>query len=286
MGRLRDRMREDLALRGMRPNTIETYVRCARQFAEHFGRSPCAMGRAEIRTFLLHLVEERKVHPGTFNVYAAALRFLYTVTLRRPEAMVDLPRMRVPMHVPVVLSGLEVERLLGAVRSQRHRVAAMLAYGAGLRVSEVCNLRVDDVDPKRMVLRIRTSKRGRERYVMLSPRLLSALRAYWKAARPSGPHLFAGRKPGTLLTRSSVNKGIAAAARRAGLGKPVGPHTLRHSFATHLLEAGTDLRTLQVLLGHASIESTTIYLHVSTARMQSITSPLDALGTPQGRDRS
>jgi integrase/recombinase XerD len=196
-----------------------------------------------------------------------------------------MPRMRVPMHVPVVLSGTEVERLLGAITSERHRVAAMLAYGAGLRVGEICNLHVEDVDPKRMVLRIRGSKRGRERYVMLSARLLSAMRAYWKVARPSGPYLFRGRQPGTLLTRGAVHKAIAAAARRAGLAKRVGPHTLRHCFATHLLEAGTDLRTLQVLLGHASIESTTIYLHVSTARMQSITSPLDKLGPSEDPTR-
>jgi site-specific recombinase XerD len=278
-------MREDLRLRGMSANTIEIYVRCARRFAEHFGRSPCRMGAAEIRTFLLALVDGRGLSASTFNVHAAALKFLYTVTLDRPEEIARMPRMRVPMHMPTVLSGTEVERLLGAIVSERHRVAAMLAFGAGLRVGEICNLRVDDVDPKRMVLRIRGSKRGRERYVMLSPRLLSAMRAYWKVARPAGPHLFRGRKPGTLLTRAAVHKAIAAAARRAGIGKRVGPHTLRHTFATHLLEAGTDLRTLQVLLGHASIESTTIYLHVSTARLQSMTSPLDALGTPEGRAR-
>lgn len=251
--RLRDTMREDLRLRGMSANTIESYVRCARRFAEHFGRSPCRMGAAEIRTFLLSLVDQRALSASTFNVHAAALKFLYTVTLDRPEEIARMPRMRVPMHMPVVLSGTEVERLLGASISERHRVAAMLAFGAGLRVGEICNLRVDDVDPKRIVLRIRGSKRGRERYVMLSPCLLSAMRAYWKVARPSGPYLFRGRKPGRLLTRAAVHKAIVAAARRAGIGKRVGPHTLRHTFATHLLEAGTDLRTLQVLLGHASI---------------------------------
>ncbi len=282
--RLRDKMREDLVLRGMSANTVETYVRCARRFAEHFGRSPCRMGAAEIRAFLLWLTE-RKVSASTFNVYAGALRFLYTVTLERPEAIARMARMPVPMRVPVVLSGTEVERLLGAISSDRLRVAAMLAYGAGLRVGEICRVRVEDIDPKRMVLRVRESKRGRERYVMLSPRLLSAMRAYWKLARPSGPYLFCGKKPGSILRRASVHKGIASAARRAGLQKRVGPHTLRHTFATHLLEAGTDLRTLQVLLGHASIDSTAVYLHVSTARVQSTTSPLDALGTPEGRAR-
>ena len=288
MRRLRDTMREDLVLRGMSANTIETYVGCARRFAEHFGRSPCRMGAAEIRAFLLHVAGERGGNgrsASTVNVYAGALRFLYAVTLGRPEELVRVPRMRVPMHVPVVLSGTEVERLLGALVSPKHRAIAMLAYGAGLRVSEVCRLRTDDVDPKRMVLRIGASKRGRERYVMLGARLLAALRAYWKIARPAGRHLFPGRKAGTLLTHRAVQKALDKAAHRAGLGKRVGPHTLRHSFATHLLEAGTDLRTLQVLLGHACIESTVIYLHVSTARIQSLTSPLDMLGTPEGRAR-
>src|SRR4051812_19447882 len=221
MRRLRDKMAEDLTLRGMSGNTIATYVRCARRFAEHFGRSPCPMGATEIRAFLLHLARERGRSAATVNVYAGALRFLYAVTLERPEAMSGIPRMRVPMRVPVVLSGTEVERLLGAITSLRHRVAAMLAYGAGLRVGEVLKLRVDDIDPKRMVLRIRGSKRGRERYVMLSPRLLSALRTYWKATRPRAPHLFPGRRPGRFLTRAGLHKALSLAARRAGLDKRV-----------------------------------------------------------------
>ncbi len=179
MRRLRDKMREDLALRGMSANTIDAYVRCARKFAEHFRRSPCAMGADEIRTFLLHLAQERRVAAATFNVYAGALKFLYAVTLGRPKEIALMPRMRVPMHVPVVLTHVEVEKLLGALATDKHRVLVMLAYGAGLRVSEVCKLRVDDIDPKRMLLHVRHTKRGRERYVMLSPRLLEALRAYW-----------------------------------------------------------------------------------------------------------
>jgi site-specific recombinase XerD len=271
-------MREDLALRGMAPNTIVTYVRCARRFAEHFDRSPCAMGATEIRTFLLHLVGERKVHPRTFNVYAGALKFLYAVTLGRPEETLRMPRMRVPMHVPIVLTAVEVQRLLGALTTDKHRAMVMLAYGAGLRVSEVCKLRVEDIDPKRMLVRVQHAKRGRERVVMLSPRLLATLRAYWKAARPGGPYLFPGRDPKKLFTRAAVHKAMIEAARRAGITVRVSPHTLRHRFATHLLEAGTDLRTLQVLLGHASLKSTMTYLHVSPARVQSITSPLDTLG--------
>jgi len=186
------------------------------------------------------------------------------------------------MRVPTILSGTEIERLLGAMTSNKHRALVMLAYGAGLRVSEVAGLEIQDIDAKRMVLRIRNAKRGRERYVMLSPLLLQTLRAYWKEARPQGPSLFPGRDPARLLTRSAIHKAMRVAARRAGIDKRISPHTLRHSFATHLLEAGTDLRTLQVLLGHGSVRSTTGYLHVSTARVQALRSPLDDLGTPQG----
>jgi site-specific recombinase XerD len=271
-------MIEDLVLRGMAPNTIASYVRCVRRFAEHFGRSPRTMGAAEIRAFLLHLVQERKFHPATFNVYAGALKFLYVVTLGRPEETARMPRMRVPMRMPVVLTAAEVARLLCVLRKPKARAMAMLAYGAGLRVSEVCKLRVEDIDPKRMLLRVQHAKRNRERFVMLSPRLLSALRAYWKVARPKGPYLFPGRDPKKLYTRAAFRQLIVHAARRAGLTQRLSPHTLRHSFATHLLEAGTDLRTLQVLLGHASLKSTMAYLHVSHARVQAIHSPLDALG--------
>lgn len=282
MGQLRDKMREDRELRGFRPNTIETYLRCMQTFAKHFGRSPATMGAAEIRQFLLYLIRERKVHPATSNVYAGAIKFLYRVTLGRPEQVLSVTQRKVPMRVPTILSGTEIERLLGAMTSNKHRALVMLAYGAGLRVSEVAALEIQDIDAKRMVLRIRNAKRGRERYVMLSPVLLQTLRAYWKEARPQGPSLLPGSDPARLLTRCAIHKAIRVAARRAGIDKRISPHSLRHSFATHLLEAGTDLRTLQVLLGHASVRSTTSYLHVSTARVQALRSPLDDLGTPQG----
>jgi site-specific recombinase XerD len=270
-------MREDLELRGMSDATITSYVRCARQFAEYHGRSPCSMGAPELRAFLLHLVHERKVAPTSFNVFASALKFLYVVTLERPEAIARMPRMRVPMRLPVVLTPVEVAQLLAALETDKHRAMVMLAYGAGLRVSEVCKLRVEDIDPKRMLLHVRHAKHGRERFVMLSPKLLATLRAYWKASRPAGPYLFPGRDPSKVFTRAAIHKAIVKAARRAGIKKRLSPHTLRHCFATHLLDAGTDLRTLQALLGHASLGTTMVYLHVSTARVQSITSPLDAL---------
>ena len=174
MRKLRDRMHEDLTLRGLSAKTIDSYLRCVRKFAEHFGRSPSTLGAEEIRDFLLHL-RERRVSASTFNVYAGAIKFLYRVTLERPEQVARIPRMRVPMHLPTVLSGSEMSPLIAALETDKHRALVMLAYGAGLRASEACQLCIEDVDPKRMLLHIRDTKRGRERYVMLSPRLLATL---------------------------------------------------------------------------------------------------------------
>jgi integrase/recombinase XerD len=278
MKRLRDKLIEDLMLRGSTEATISTYVGCVRRFTEHFaGCSPKALGEDEIRAFLLHLIMERRVAPRSFNVYRAALAFFFSVTLERPEQAVRLPRMRVPMWVPTVLDAAEVARMLAVTQSKKHRAWIMLAYGAGLRVGEICRLRTDDIDSKRLLLRIHHTKCGRERLVMLSPKLLAALRAYWKAVRPEGPELFPGSRGG-VVSRQAVHKAVKAAARLAGIQKRVSTHTLRHCFATHLLDAGTDLRTLQVLLGHASLRSSLAYLHVSTTRVQSVQSPLDSLG--------
>jgi site-specific recombinase XerD len=281
MLRLRDKMREDLELRGMSDNTIEKYLCCARRFVEHIGLPPAKVGAAEVRSYLLHLIHEVKAAPATVNVYAGAIRFLYRVTLKRAEVVADVVRMKTPMSLPRFVGGAEVERLLWALPTARLQAIAMLAYGAGLRVSEIVRLETGDIDAKRMVIHVREAKRGRERYVMLSPRLLSTLRAYWKAARLPGPRLFAGRRPGTPLDRGAVHKAFSKAARKAGIGKSLGPHALRHGFATHMLEGGTDLRTLQVLLGHASMKSTAVYLHITTARVQSLRSPLDELAAPE-----
>jgi site-specific recombinase XerD len=274
-------MREDLELRGMSANTTEKYLCCARRFVEHIGVPPAKAGAAEVRSYLLHLIHEVKAAPATVNVYAGAIQFLYRVTLKRPEVVMDVVRVKTPMRLPRFLTGAEVSRLLVALPTARLQAMAMLAYGAGLRVGEIVKLEIGDIDAKRMVIHVRGAKRRRERYVMLSPRLLSTLRAYWKAAKLPGPRLFAGRHPDTPLDRGAVHKAFSKAARKAGLGKSLGPHALRHGFATHMLERGTDLRTLQVLLGHASMKSTAIYLHITTARVQSLCSPLDELATPE-----
>ncbi len=281
MGQLRERMDEDMAMRGLSPNTRKTYLQCVGVFVRWFKRSPRELGAEHVRAFLLDLLRVKKRAASTIATYVGALRFLFFVTLRRTDlCFADLPRPKIPMRLPTVLDVAEVAKLLGAISSLKHRAIVMLAYGSGLRVSEACRLRVDQIDSARMVIVIREAKRGRERHTVLGPRLLAALRAYWKAVRPKGPYLFPSARAGTAaptMTRAAVSKALKMAVAAAGLKKRVSPHTLRHSFATHLIEGGTDLRTVQVLLGHASLPSTTRYIHVTAARVASLVSPLDRL---------
>jgi len=283
MTRLRDRMRQDLLLRGSAESTIETYIRCCNSFATHFGRSPLKLGSEHVREYLLYLIEDRELSINSCNVYRGALCFLYRVTLKRPEVVVDLPMCKVRVKLPTVLSGVEIEKLLHVIRLEKHRAVVMLGYGAGLRVGEMCNLETRDINTQRMVLHIRYPKGGRERHVKLSDRLLQQLRTYWSKARPKGSYVIAGRYPDRPITRAAICKAITKAARKAGISRRVTPHTLRHCYATHLLEMGTDIRTVQVMLGHRSLQTTTRYLHLSTARMQQLQSPLDLLGTAEGR---
>jgi len=279
MGKLREKMSEDLRLRGCAPSTCESYLSCVRAFAAYHRRSPEQLGEPEIREFLLHL-ESKPSSPSTLTVYAAALKFLYRVTLDQPELAERIPRpRRVPQRLPAVLTGAEVERLLGCIYSLKHRAIVMTAYGAGLRVSEVCSLRVDDIDSQRMVIHVRQGKGKRDRFVMLPERVLYALREYWRRDRPKRPFLFPGQPPGRCISSSAVQKALTLAAARAGLTKRVSPHVLRHSFATHLLELGTDLRVIQTLLGHASISTTLRYTRVSQSHLRKTSSPLDVLGT-------
>jgi len=276
---LQKRLAEEFELRGTPLNTRLTYRRCVERFERHFGKSAAQLGRAEVRQFLLHLVEHEKLSPSTHNVYAAAVQFLYTHVLARPRVVDKLPRRKGMRKLPSVPTAAEIERLLSAVHSPTHRAALMLAYGAGLRIEEALHLRIEDIDSAAGVIHVRSAKRNRDRDVMLGPRLLAELRSYWRQTRPPGPELFPGRAgAGTTLTRPSVNNALQKAAHVAGLERHISPHSLRHAFATHLLEQGMDLRTLQVLLGHASMSSTTRYVHLSTARLRSVHSPLDRLG--------
>jgi site-specific recombinase XerD len=276
-------MTEDLKLRGLSENTSKTYLHCISVFARYHGRSPARLGRLDVRDFLLHLLEERKVKASTYNVYVAALLFLYSWTLKRPQEVAWVGKLKVRQSLPSILSSTEVERLLSELGSLKMQAIVMAAYGAGLRVSEVCRLRVEDIDSQRMVITVRDGKGGRDRMTMLPRGLLDLLRAYWKQERPTGPELFPGRKPETVLTRAAVNKALKQATRRAQIRKRVTPHCLRHCFATHLLEAGTDLRTLQVLLGHASIRTTVRYAQVSPKVVRRTKSPADRLRRPPCR---
>jgi len=272
-------MEADLRLRNLRPSTQANYLRYVQNFVAYYRRSPEEMGWEEVRGFLLHLRDEKHLSPSTQKVCAAALKFLYTVTLNRPEAVKSFCIPKVPQKLPEVLSGSEVEALLGAVQSIKYRALIMTTYGAGLRIGEACRLHVEDVESKRMLLRVREGKGGHERYVMLSERLLAVLREYWRQSRPKGPYLFPGSRSGKPLSPESVRRVLRKAVKQCGFTKPVTPHTLRHCFATHLLESDTDIRTIQVLLGHRSIATTTRYTQVSSRHISRTTSPLDVLGT-------
>jgi site-specific recombinase XerD len=276
-------MAEDLKLRRYKPSTCENYLYCARAFVAYHRRSPRQMGIEEVRAFLLHLSEERKVKPATQHQHVAALKFLYAVTLGRPEVAVAIPWPKVSHSLPPILSGTEVEGLLAAIDSVKYRTIVLTAYGAGLRIAEVCSLEVQDIDSKRHLIHVREGKHGRDRYVMLSARVLLALRTYWRATRPVGPQLFPGREPGTTISHEAVRKALRKAAELCKLHKRVTPHILRHSFATHLLELGTDIRVIQVLLGHGSIRSTARYTRVSRAHVGRTQSPADALGSARAK---
>jgi len=282
MGALCQRMTEDLKLKNYAPKTRAEYLRCAKQFVAYHMRSPAEMGEREIRDFLLALAFEHK-SVETLKMHVAALKFLYGTTLRRPEEIVALPWPKVPHRLPDILSGSEVDALLGAVEPLLHRAVVMTAYGTGLRIKEACSLRTDDVDSKRKLIHVRDGKRARDRYVMLPDRLRDFLRVYWRQVRPPGPHLFPGAKPGRPITPHAVRDALAKGIRKTGIKKRVSPHVLRHSFATHMLEGGTDIRVIQALLGHASIRSTQRYTRMTTRHLGRVTSPLDILGTDQAR---
>lgn len=283
MGQLREKMRSDLKLRGKQPNTVRTYVGCVKRFVVYHGKAPDQLGLAEVEDFLRHLVEERKASMATVALYSAALESFYVVTLGRQEMAGRIPRPRVVKRLPEVLSGSEVGQVLERLESVRHRAVLSVAYGAGLRISEACALRICDIDSKRMLLHVDQGKGGKNRSVPLSTRLLEVLRAYYRLTRPTGGYLFAARGADKPLTRQAVSKALHKAVVDCGLGKRVTAHTLRHSFATHLLELGTDLRTIQVFLGHKSIQTTAHYAQVRSGHAAGQTLPLDVLGTDRGR---
>lgn len=282
MDELLDKMDEQMRLRGLADNTRAAYLRHTRRLlAFHPELSPHALGPDEVEAFLLHLCRDKGYRPGTRNQYAAGLRFFFGTTLRRADVVASMPFAKMPARLPVVLSGAEVERLLAAFDSPTHRAIAMLCYGAGLRSAEACALRIEDIDGERRLLLIRhRSKGGRHRQLPLTPRLHRELKAYYRQVWPQGLYLFPGRSnPEQPITRQSFFHALCKAVSAAGIEKRVGAHVLRHSYATHLIEAGADLRAVQLLLGHASLESMAVYVHLTHARRTQLPSPLDLLGT-------
>jgi len=280
MTTLRQRMLEDMQVRNLSPQTQRTYLEQITRFARHFHRSPAGLGPEEIRAYQLHLRNDRHLVVTSIHVAVAALRFLYRVTLKKAWDIKDvIPAPRVQRRLPVVLSPEEVARFLDCLPGLQYRALLATCYGAGLRISEVLHLTPGDIDSRRMVIRVSQGKGQKDRYVMLSPKLLALLRAWWRVARPRH-WLFPSPVPTRPLTRTAVERACQRARRRARLSKPVTPHLLRHGFAVHLLEAGTDLRTIQLLLGHRSLATTAKYLHIATLKVCATTSPLDALPWP------
>lgn len=274
---LRQRMIDDMRIRNLSPHTERSYVEHVSRFARHFGKSPDQLGPDAIRAYQVFLTTERQLAPSSVIVTVAALRFLYTVTLQkdwRIEHVLPLPKK--PQTLPVVLSPAEVRQFLDGITPHNHRTILTTCYAAGLRLSEAVHLTIPAIDSQRMVLRVAHGKGQRDRYVMLSPRLLEILRDWWRATHPRH-WLFPGDRPGRPMTTHAVDRACQQAHRRSGLAKPVTPHALRHAFAVHLLEAGTDVRTIQLLLGHRSLETTARYLRIATSRVCSTSSPLDLL---------
>lgn len=279
MTALRKRMLEELQRRNYSPETARLYLGTVKDFARYFGKSPDKLRQEDFRQYQLYLLNERKLSVRTIAVRIAALRFFFVKVLRRPYRQVDLVYPKQPERLPVILSEEEVARLIESASSSYHRVILMTLYGTGLRREELCRLKLTDIDSQRMVIHVRQGKGNRDREVTLSPRLLEVLREYWKWRKPKiflfpSQQRNRGEKP---IDSKTVYYAVREAARRSGIKKKVAPHLLRHSWATHLLERGTDLKTIQVLLGHVDLESTTIYLHLSQRHLQAIHNPVDVL---------
>ncbi|MEX3814539.1 tyrosine-type recombinase/integrase [Paraburkholderia sp. BR13439] len=280
---LRRRMVDDLRMRKFAPKTQTAYLRAVRQFARFLGRSPDTATVEDLRNYQLHLVDHG-TSPVSLNAAISGLKFFFDVTLGQPELMARMQPVRVPRKLPVVLSPEEVRRLIAAAGNLKHQTALSVAYGAGLRASEVVALKVSDIDSQRMTLRIEQGKGRKDRYVMLSPVLLERLRLWWRVARAQGTMLdggwlFPGMDPVDPLTARQLNRAVHAAAEAAQIGKRVTPHTLRHSFATHLLEQKVDIRVIQVLLGHRQLETTALYVQVATDLLREVISPLERLSS-------
>lgn len=279
---LLNQFERDLQLRGLTKSTQQAYVRAASKFIDFHDKPIKQATSRDVSEFLHHLMTDRRFCAPTVNQYAASLRLLFMVTLDKSWARDKIVFVKTPKKLPDVLSGSEVLQVLKAFDSIKHRTVALVCYGAGLRIDEALHLKVADIDSRRGVIHVRQGKGQKDRQVPLSPRLLRALRLYFKHERPS-EYLFPGRGRNHAMTKNAFSKMLKPAANKSGIRKHVTAHVFRHSYATHMIEAGADLRSVQVLLGHASIQSTARYVHLTTARMLKISSPLELLGKPAGQ---
>lgn len=289
MTQLRKMTLEELERRNYSQATAHTYIDAVRRFAAHFHRSPDLLGPLEIREYQLHLYQ-RKLHPQTIRVHTAALRFFYRKVLHQRLSADDLPLPKLlRRQIPIVLSPDEVTRMIDATPNLRHRTILMTLYSTGMRRSELCHLRPEDIDKERMIVRIRHGKGGKDREVPLSPKLLEQLRTYYRSVKVRNGWMFPSpqtRRPDQPITQKAVWHACREATRRAGITKAVHPHTLRHSFATHLFDSGAELPVIQTLLGHADPRDTMIYLHLATRKLREAPNPLEMLNLPgtQGRE--
>ena len=281
MTALRQRMIEDMRLRNLSRHTVDAYVLAVKQFANHFKRSPEQSTSQDVREYLLYLVQEKHASWSRYNIARCALQFLYQVTLGRDEHFAKLPCARDRKRLPTVLSADELRRLFEVVAHHpRHKALLMTLYGAGLRISEALELKPADIDSQRMLIHVRAGKGNKDRMVKLSAQLLTALRQSWRSKPGNDPGIWLFpqvNRPDRAMQSSTAERMVSRAARRAGISKRVSPHTLRHSYATHLLDAGVDLRTIQLLLGHTNLKTTSLYMHVSQAKLRATASPLDLL---------
>jgi len=273
-------MIEDMQIRNFSENSQKSYLQQVSLYARHFRRSPEGLGPRDIRDYQVYLTNEKKLAPKSISIATAALRFLYTVTLKRPWDVAEvLPMPKAPQTLPVILSPEEVRQFLSCVPRRKARTILTVCYAAGLRISEAIALKPTDIDSQRMMIRVEQGKGQKDRYVMLSEQLLKILREWYRYARPT-TWMFPGVIPGSHITRGGVDDACELALKRSGLIKPVTPHSLRHAFACHLLEYGTDLRTIQLLMGHRSLSTTARYLRLAISKVCATRSPLDLLPRP------
>jgi len=273
MSTLREQMQADLQLRGITPRTQKDYLREVSNLAKYFNKSPEELGEKEIKEYLVHLLKDGKISGGTYRYYVSGIKFFYRTTLKREEVVDAIQYPKYKRKLPVVLDLSEVESLFSVTTNLKHKAILMITYSSGLRISEAAHLKITDIDSKRMMVWVQQGKGGKDRYTILSQTALECLRQYWRKYHPK-EWLFEGNK-GTHISISSIRQIFWDAKKRAGITKPASVHTLRHSFATHLIEAGTSLHHVQLLLGHRSPTTTTVYLHVSRMNLSQVTSPLD-----------